>query len=170
MLKVNVGLSRKVSKDFQSRGFSVNLEGEVTAPLDDSESVVERISHFYHLAEEALDQEVERYQSDDQIGSRDESTNARPDNRQAANGRSSTDRKNANDSGPSEDVAATDKQINFLLTIAKRKGLSTAKLEAQITEILGRSVGLYDLSKRSAAVVIDALTGNGQREDQASRR
>lgn len=37
MLKVNVGLSRKVSRDYNSTGFSVNLEGEVCAPLDDPE-------------------------------------------------------------------------------------------------------------------------------------
>jgi len=30
MLKINVGLSRKVSQDFQSKGFSLNIEGELT--------------------------------------------------------------------------------------------------------------------------------------------
>ncbi len=30
MLRVNVGLSRKVSKDYDFTGYSINLEGEVT--------------------------------------------------------------------------------------------------------------------------------------------
>jgi len=29
MLRVNVGLSRKLSKDYNSTGYSVNLDGEV---------------------------------------------------------------------------------------------------------------------------------------------
>jgi len=33
MLRVNVGMSRKLSKDFNSTGFSVNLEGEVCGTL-----------------------------------------------------------------------------------------------------------------------------------------
>jgi hypothetical protein len=40
MLKINVGLSRKLSKDFQSTGFSLNLEGEITAPVSDPEAVI----------------------------------------------------------------------------------------------------------------------------------
>jgi hypothetical protein len=30
MLSVNIGLSRKLSKDYNSTGYSVNLDGEVT--------------------------------------------------------------------------------------------------------------------------------------------
>ena len=54
MLKVNVGMSRKVSKDFNSTGFSVNLEGEIGAPVNDPEFVIEEIKKFYDLAEESL--------------------------------------------------------------------------------------------------------------------
>ncbi len=35
MLRVNVGLSRKLSKDFNSNGYSVNIDGEVTATVSD---------------------------------------------------------------------------------------------------------------------------------------
>ncbi len=47
MLKANVGLSRKLSKDYNSTGFSLNLEGEVNATLDDPEAVIERIRELY---------------------------------------------------------------------------------------------------------------------------
>ena len=43
MLKANVGLSRKLSENYQSTGFSLNLEGEINATLDDPESVIERV-------------------------------------------------------------------------------------------------------------------------------
>ena len=61
MLKVNVGLSRKLSRDFNSTGYSVNLEGEVANPVDDPEGVIEKIREYYDLAEEALRDQVERY-------------------------------------------------------------------------------------------------------------
>lgn len=35
MLKVNVGLSRKLSRDYNSTGFSLNLDGELCAGMDD---------------------------------------------------------------------------------------------------------------------------------------
>ena len=72
MLRVNVGISRKVSRDFNSTGFSVNLEGEVTAPLDEPEVVIEKIREYYDLADEALQDQLERYESISAIASRDE--------------------------------------------------------------------------------------------------
>jgi hypothetical protein len=49
MLNLNVGLSRKVSRGYNSTGFSVNLEGEVCAPLDDPEMIIEKIKELYDL-------------------------------------------------------------------------------------------------------------------------
>lgn len=72
MLRANIGLSRKVSRDFESDGYSVNLDAEINAPLDDAEAVLERIQELFHLAEEALAQEVDRDQGDRAIGRRDE--------------------------------------------------------------------------------------------------
>ena len=54
MLKVNVGLSRKVTRDFNSTGFSLNLEGEICGTLDDPETLIERIKEYYDLADERL--------------------------------------------------------------------------------------------------------------------
>ena len=45
MLKANVGLSRKISENYNSTGFSLNLEGEIHATLDDPEAVIERIKN-----------------------------------------------------------------------------------------------------------------------------
>jgi len=54
MLRVNVGLSRKLSKDYNSTGYSVNLEGELTAHVNDPEAVVVQAKEIYDLAEEIL--------------------------------------------------------------------------------------------------------------------
>lgn len=71
MLKVNVGLSRKLSRDYNSTGFSLNLEGELCVGLDDPEAMIEKVKEFYDLAEEALNQQIERYEGESAIGNRD---------------------------------------------------------------------------------------------------
>ncbi len=157
MLKVNVGLSRKLSKDYQSTGFSVNIEGEVTALTSDPETVVEQVKELYDLAEEALNQQIERSRSVDSLAGRDEE---RPSgSRSQSSGRNQTRR--SNDTSTIGEPA-TEKQVNYLLTIGKRQRLSTAKLETKITDILGQEIDIYDLSKRQAAQAIDGLTGNGR--------
>ncbi len=72
MLKANVGLSRKISRDYQSTGYSVNLEGEILVPPDDPEAVLVRVQELFHLAQEALNQEIDRDQGEQAIGRHDE--------------------------------------------------------------------------------------------------
>jgi hypothetical protein len=172
MLRVNVGLSRKLSRDYNSTGFSLNLEGELCASPDDPHTLIERIKEYYDLAEEALNQQIERYESDSAIGSRDESpatihtpasvppltapsvhteaTNPRNGNGPASpapgNGQSATAE------------AATNKQVQYLLNLGKRQGFSSPQLEGRIESILGRRIGVYDLSKKEAGTVIDVLS------------
>jgi hypothetical protein len=52
-----------VSRDYQSQGFSLNIEGEVHTATSDPKELVEEIKELYDLAEEALDQQIERAQS-----------------------------------------------------------------------------------------------------------
>ncbi len=72
MLKANVGLSRKITRDYNSTGYSVNLEGEILASIDDVEAITEKVKELFNLAQEALDQEIDRDQGEDAIGRRDE--------------------------------------------------------------------------------------------------
>ncbi len=146
MLKVNVGLSRKLSRDYQSTGFSVNLEGEVASPINDPEGVIAEVRRFYDLAEESLNRQIDGHQSEGAIASRDEE----PQPRSARNGK--------------RDELATNKQIQYLLSIGKRMRLSTTQLEREIETILGEVVGVYDLSKRQAGTVIDTLTNAAARD------
>ena len=163
MLRVNVGLSRKLSKDYNSTGFSINLDGEVAAPTSDAEAVLVQVKELFDLAEEALDQQIERALGDAATAARDDERTASAPER--ANGHSRSEPNGnpprtaaENGNGPTDDIA-TNKQINYLLSIGKRQRLSTIQLERRIEEILGRAVGLYDLTKRDAARVIDDLTG-----------
>ena len=72
MLRANVGLSRKLSKDYNSTGYSINLDGEITAPVSDPEAVIEQVKELFDLAEEVLGQQIDRSQSESAIASHDE--------------------------------------------------------------------------------------------------
>lgn len=178
MLKVNVGLSRKLSRDFNSSGFSVNIEGEVLADLSDAEATIVKIQEFYDVAEETLLRQVERYESDAAIASRDEPVTTSPQpplQRQALNSavspkpQSPTAVQPPQRTSPGSVEPATNKQIQFLLNLSKRHGLTTPKLEDRIAEIIGRRTGLYDLTKRDAGVVLDTFTADGKKPATASR-
>jgi len=157
MIKVNVGLSRKLSKDYNSEGFSINLEGEVSAAVSDPQAVVEQVKELYDLAEEALAQQIERSQSTVAIASRDEEPKAASSN---GNGRHATPENNrrasTNGNGHKEEPA-TNKQVQYLLSLGKRMRLSTAALEKEIADILGSEIGVYELTKKQAGLVIDQL-------------
>ncbi len=173
MLKANVGLSRKVSENFQSTGFTLNLEGEINATLDDPEAVIERIKELYDVAEEALSQQVDRHQSDSAIAARD--ANPQPVNNGHSNGRPAPEveghpsRNGHRDEKPPTGEPATNKQVAFLQTLAKRQRLIGPKLETFIQEVTGRGCSPYDLTKKEAGAVINALNPE-EAGDNRSRR
>ena len=174
MLKVNVGLSRKLSRDYNSTGFSLNLEGEICVSLDDPETLVEKVKEFYDLAEEALNQQIARYEGESATASRTEEKPAR--SHSSSNG-SSTKEPTSNgtasaQNGPSPSKhgsngkatsadAATNKQVQYLLNLGKRHGLTQIQLEDRIESELGKKAGVYDLTKREAGDIIDVLSQNG---------
>ncbi len=177
MLRVNVGLSRKLSKDYNSAGYSVNFDGEILASINDQEAVIEQVKELFDLAEESLAQQIERAQSDAAIGGHDAAP--KQEQRPQANGHSTTNSKPTPQNGSSKppangngqtDEQATNKQVQFLLSIGKRLNLSTADLERKVAEIVGREVGIYDLTKRAAAKVIDALNGSTTNGRSYARR
>jgi hypothetical protein len=168
MLKVNVGLSRKLSRDYNSTGFSLNLEGELCVGPDDPEAMIEKIKEFYDIAEEALNQQIERYEGESAIASRDEASarqNGPSRNRVATQANcqqeaSSQPSSNGNGHAGNGDPA-TNKQVQYLLNLGRRHGLTPPQLEGRIESILGKRVGVYDLTKKEAGDVIDALSQNG---------
>jgi hypothetical protein len=170
MLKANVGLSRKITRDYNSTGYSVNIEGEINAPLDDPQAVVARVHELFHLAEESLAVEIDRDQGDAAIGRRDEDPPHRQPVETPAPARPATPvippapQKPTNGSprSPNND-AATPKQCQFIEQLAKRQKLSFTQLGAVIQQVVGQSKSLQQLSKKEAGAVIDSLNnGNGQ--------
>jgi hypothetical protein len=165
MLRANVGLSRKISRDFNSTGYSVNLDGEIPFPVDDPQAVIEKVRELFNLAQEALNQEIDRDQGEEAIGRRDEERPTAPPVTQTnGNSRPNSappDRQPASSSGGprnGQDDAATNKQVTFLLTMGKRFKMSQPQLEARIAEIIGRRCGVYDLTKKEAGLVLDHFT------------
>lgn len=174
MLRVNVGLSKKLSKDFNSNGYSINIEGEITAPISDPERLTEEVKQLYDLAEEALALQVERSQSETAIAGRDEPP-ARPQltngNGRPTNGDQNRERRTNGAGTTTSSDAASNKQLQYLLSLGKRQRLSTVELEHRIAEVLGQQINLYDLTKKQAAVVIDDLAGeNGKTQSQGRRQ
>lgn len=169
MFKVNVGLSRKLSRDYNSTGFSLNLERELCVGTDDPEVLIEKIKEVYDLAEEALNQQIERYEADSAIASRDEAPAQRNEHRHNGANRlppsnpepeQRPKQETGNGHAPNGD-AATNKQVQYLLNLGKRHGLTPPQLEGRIESILGKRIGVYDLTKKEAGDVIDVLSQNG---------
>lgn len=179
MLKANVGLSRKISRDYNSTGYTVNLEGEIPFPTDDAQGVLEKVRELFGLAQEALAVEIDRDQGEDAIGRRDEHPvdhrpngnghngnghNGHPGNGNGHSGASKPAPSQAPrpnqppTNGNGSDDAATNKQVQFLLTMSKRLKLSQPQLENQMNEIIGRRCGVYDLTKKEAGLVLDHFT------------
>lgn len=175
MLKANVGLSRKISRDYQSTGYTVNIEGEIPAPVQDPELVLAKVKELFNLAEAALDAEIDRDQGEQAIGRHD----MEPAPRQPASDPSPADRPvkapapppprptppaNNHTSRPNNSDAATPKQLEFIRNLGKRQKLSSAQMDTVVAEALGHARPLQELSKKEAGAVIEALNG-----DSASR-
>lgn len=154
MIKVNVGMSRKVSKDYSSTGFSINLEGEVALSLEDPQLTLERIKEFYDLAEETLSQQIERY-SNSTVAERVVSESAPiplvPISSKTEQPAKVDESKTA---GKASSDKATNKQIQFILNLGKRHGLNLEGVEEMVDVEFGEGVGLYQLSKEQAGSLI----------------
>lgn len=172
MLRVNVGLSRKLTANFNSTGFTLNLEGEVNVPLDDPDAVIERIKEYYDLADEALRQQVERHEGGPDptqaepraitpVPNRPAETPPPPppppDPPPLAATRQRTPVTNQQPrTGPGDD-AATPNQLRFIQNLAKKQRLSSAQLDAAVADAVGQPCPLHQLTKKQAGRVIDAL-------------
>lgn len=162
MLRASVSLSRKITRDFNSTGYSLTFDGEIPFQLGDNEAILEKVSELFHLAEEALQVEIDRDQCDQAIGSRDEEP-VDQRNRTGfvqANGQTyalPVTTPNNGAKGRGED--ATPKQIQFLQTMARRNRLTDRQLENRVTEVIGRTCSLSGLTKKEAGILIDNLSG-----------
>lgn len=111
-------------------------------------------------AADAILRQIDRYRSESALPSHDETPQLPPSRtlaRKPQIGSPPTDLAPATATQPSSDQA-TNKQIQFLLSLAKQLKLGKSQLESRIGEVLGRSCGVYELSKRDAATILTVLT------------
>jgi len=176
-LSINVGLSRKASRDYQSTGVSIN----VTAELDQSllakpDELQSEVANLYAQAEAALEQQasgmVQREPSsrsnyDDRRPARSNGNNGRTNGdrgygtgsrRAASNGNGNG---NSNSHGHANGGGMTTSQRRAIDAIARRLNIDPI-LEAR--DVIGSE--LDALSVRQASDLIDHLksiqpTGNG---------
>jgi hypothetical protein len=168
MIRVNVGLSRKFTRDFNSTGYSINVEGEVADLRDDPQVILDQIGRLYDTAQDALLQQIDRDRSEEAIASRDVDGAGRNDHASdnPVRRRDPSPGTEDQETGSTCPAAATAKQVAFVKTLAKRKQLSPAQLESVIGDALGHRRAVHELTKSEAAKVIDVLnqpgTGNGR--------
>jgi hypothetical protein len=60
MLKVNIGLSRKLSADYQSKGYTLNIEGELPSDvLNNHVALADATNKLFDLANQLLDEQIQ---------------------------------------------------------------------------------------------------------------
>ncbi|QVL30302.1 hypothetical protein KIH39_15730 [Telmatocola sphagniphila] len=165
MLKATVSLSRKLSQDYNSTGFTVSLDGEIPFPPSDHEGVLEKVSELFDLAEEALNREIEESRDREIDPPSSKTSPSIPTNNESSNGHAnparrteplSMNRPDYNSPNGKADQA-TPKQLQFLETMARRNKLTDQQLELRIKEVIGRPCTIHQLTKKEAGKVIDSL-------------
>ena len=175
-LKTNVGVSRKVADNsYGSRGASVNMEVELdSALINDPERFHDRIRQVFRLAQQAIDEELNRQQGN---GTANHATNgagnghaAQPAqngnghatngngagnnyaNGNGANGNGSNGNGQRNGSGH----LASEKQMSFAKQLSKAiQGLGIRRLETLASKMYGKP--LAALTTMDASGLIDTL-------------
>ncbi|MEK6246893.1 MAG: hypothetical protein N2C12_01855 [Planctomycetales bacterium] len=140
MLKINIGLSRKIGgTNYSSRGASVNLEMEVESGLvQEPAKLQERIRYLFSLAKQSVEEELN---GDGQHGV------ATSDN---------GDHPQSSSNNGSNGHQATEKQLGYARQLAGQiQGLGVRKLESLANKMFSKPVA--DLSTLDASGLIDTL-------------
>ena len=161
MLRATVSLTRKLSRDYQSTGYTVSIDGEIPCAAEQTGEVQRHIDHLFRLAEDALNQQINRDHSDKPAGRNGVSTNGR---HAGSNGNQNGSRSHGN-SAPSANgnqptEPASVKQTNYIENLRKRSGMSHAQLDDHVQSVLGRHIAINELTKQEAGKVIESLNTN----------
>lgn len=64
-ITLSIGLSRKLSKDYNSHGYSVNLDVELPAEaVNDQQSISESADRLFQMADRLIDQQIAGHQQE----------------------------------------------------------------------------------------------------------
>lgn len=144
-LSINVGLSRKASKDYQSTGYSINVTAELDqALLTRPDELQAQIDALYGQAQNAIDRQLRDHPA--ASAPRSPTTNGNGYHRESTGGH----RTNGSRNGGGMTVS----QRKAIDAIARRSGVDAQR---ESHEVFG--VALDDLSLRQASELIDTLKG-----------
>jgi len=155
-LKTNIGVSRKVAdNNYGSRGASVNLEVELDSGLiNEPERFHDRIRQVFRLAQQAIDEELNRQQGNGTTTSVNNGA-ANGNGHAASNGHQTNGNGNANGTGRTA-TTASEKQLGYARQLAKGiQGLGIRRLETLAEKMFNRP--LLGLSTMDASGLIDTL-------------
>ncbi len=150
-LSINVGLSRKASKDYQSTGVSINIVAELDQNLlAKPDELQQQIDGLYGQARGAIDRQAASPQpAENDRGDRDRQP--RRYNR-SEHGRNNGNGHHANGNAGSNGGTMTASQRRAILAIADR---AHANVDKECREIIGNQFDA--LSVREASELIDHL-------------
>jgi hypothetical protein len=154
-LSINVGLSRKASRDYQSTGVSVNIVAELDQSLlAKPDELQQQIDGLYAQARGAIDRQVRtpepRATNGDNRDQAPRRYNRSDHGRSNGNGNGHGNRANGN--GNNGASLMTSSQRRAILAIADR---ANANVDVECREIVGTSFDA--LSVREASQLIDHL-------------
>jgi hypothetical protein len=159
-LSINVGLSRKASKDYQSTGVSINVTAELDqALLAKPDELQQQVGDLYAQAQHALDRQAAGMaEPDRRRNGNDDQRVSRPNGRHGRDGYSDRGYNNGSRGGQHRngggDGAMTQSQRRAILAIAQRADLD---VDYECREVIGSA--LDDLTLRQASELIDHLKG-----------
>ncbi len=159
MLKLNVGLSRKVGEaNYGSRGASVHLELEVESALaGDTHTLQERIRALFRLARTSVDEELAGHGSPNHAPAACNGHHAET----ASNGHGNNGNGHGNGSSRTASRPATVSQIRAIHAIANRRQLN---LPQELQSRYGHRF-VEQLSLAEASQLIDAFKALEQAAD-----
>ena len=164
-LKASIGLSRKVGLEhYSSLGASCHLEVDLDGSLiQDPATFHEKLRRIYALAHQAVVDELERRTPGPGNGNGSPPNGDGQEPPPPRTGRTRSPRSG----GSREDAPASERQIKFLLDLARQRYQMDPDQAADYCEQLVGVGDLDQLTKAQASAVIDQL-GNGQ--NTGSRR
>ena len=150
-LKTNVGVSRKIAdNNYGSRGASVNLEVELDSGLiQEPERFHDRIRQVFRLAQQAINEELERQQGNGPA------SNAATNGSASHNGHAANEPTGTSRNGHTP-AAASEKQLGYARQLAKQiDGLGIRRLDSLSDRMFGKP--LVGLTTLDASGLIDTL-------------
>ncbi|MCL2647939.1 MAG: hypothetical protein FWD61_13150 [Phycisphaerales bacterium] len=159
-LSINVGLSRKASKDYQSTGYSINVTAELDqALLAKPGELQAQIDGLYAQAEDAINRQVKT-----------QAAGAAPDRRNPINGNGHANGNgyangNGRTNGNHHGGGVTKSQARAIESIADRAGLDPSQ---EAHDLFG--VSLDELTIKQASELIDHLKSQAPAQNGHARR